>query len=182
MIVLGAGHRAQQGKSSFCSAIAEQCDRIGIKWKEYSISDSILEYAIASGRLPEIGRSECTDEQVKVLVEIGNEKRAEAETFWVDQIRKAIEEDRPEFALIPNVRFASEAKFVKEVGGYNVRVRRLNPNGTRFVSSSRNPNDVTETALEFWNWDFEIVNMSGRSYWLRRQAIALFDYLRDGLE
>lgn len=182
MIVLGVGHRAEQGKSSFCSVIAEQCSRIGIKWKEYSFSSSILEYAILSGRLPRIDRRECTDDQIKILVEIGNEKRAEKENFWVDKIREVIKRDRPGFALIPNVRFASEAEFVKEVGGHNVRVSRLNPGGTKFISPSRDPNDVTETALEFWNWDFEIVNISERPYWLRRQAIALFEYLRDGGE
>jgi hypothetical protein len=183
MILLGVGQRAEHGKSSFCKTIIEHCDRTGFKCGEYSISDSIIKYAVETGLLPEgIIRGECSDEQVAVLVKLGNEKRRGNEDFWVDQIHTAIDRDQPKVALIPNVRFPSEADFVKSLGGWNVRVTRLNANGSRFISSSRNPNDETETSLEFWNWDFEILNMDGRPYWLRRQAIGLFEYLKDGAE
>jgi len=180
--LIGAGNRAKQGKSLFCQTIIEHCDRIGIKWREYSISDLILAYAIEAGLLPKMTRAECTDGHVAILVKLGNEKRAENEDFWVDQIHTAIVRDKPNVALIPNVRFPSEAEFIKGFGGVNVRVSRLNANGTKYVSPSRDPNDQTETSLDFWKWDFEIRNVAGRPYWLRRQAIALFEYLKDGGE
>lgn len=181
MILIGTGHKAGHGKSLFCLAIAEHCGHIGTKCKEYSISDLILREAIKNSLIPAgTVRSECTPEQVKILVDIGNERRAEDENYWVDQIAYAIIRDRPDVALIPNVRFPNEAKFVKAIYGFNVLVRRINQDGSDFISASRDPEDITETALDAWPWDFEILNMDRKPFWLRKQAKALFDYLRDG--
>ena len=180
MILIGVGHRAQQGKSEFCDTIIEHCGRTGLRYCEYSISDLILRYCIDNNLLPEMRREDCSSEQIQLLVKIGNEKRAENEFFWLDQIRAAIVRDKPKVALIPNVRFPNEAEFVKSLNGVNVRVKRYNANGTDFISSCRDPNDQTECSLDFWRWDFEIRNMAGKQHWLRRQAIALLEYLQDG--
>jgi len=119
MILIGAGSRARQGKSLFCKTIIEHCDRTGIKWREYSISDAILRYCIDREILPDVRREVCTPEQVQVLVEIGNAKRRDNENFWIDEIHTEIVNDKPAVALIPNVRFPSETEFVKEMDGFN---------------------------------------------------------------
>lgn len=183
MIVLGTGHRAQAGKSLFCNTIVEQCSRIGISCGLYSISSAIIDYLVAKDVLP-IGtqRNEKDLAQNKLLVDTGNEKRRENSHFWIDTIHTMIVRDSPKVALIPNVRFPSEAELVKELGGYNVLVERLNENGSRFISDSRDPNDLCEVSMEFWPWDFRIVNMYKRPFWLRSQAISLFNYLREGAE
>lgn len=182
MILIGIGNRAKQGKSLFCETIIDHCSRSGIKAREYSISDLVMADCIARGLLPDVPRTRLDSEQVKVLVKVGNERRAEEENFWIDKIRDMISGEMPDVALLPNVRFPSEALFVKSLGGFNVRVRLYNANGTRFISPDRNPNDPTETSLDFWKWDFEIRNMAKKPYWLRRQATALLDYLWDGGE
>jgi hypothetical protein len=181
-ILLGIGARAQQGKSSFASAILERCDHVGIHAREYSISDEIIVYCVAAGLLPPgTRRHECDP---NLLVRIASEKRAEDENFWVNQIRAAIESDRKriEVAIIPNVRAESEMRLVKSLSGWTVRVTRLNPNGTRFISRDRDANNILECGLDLAVWDFEIVNISGRPFWLRKQAAALLEYLRDGAE
>jgi hypothetical protein len=183
LIVLGTGHRAQAGKSLFCNTIIEQCSRIGISCGLYSISSAIIDYLIAKNVLPAgTQRNEKDLAQNKLLVDTGNEKRRENSHFWIDAIHTMIVRDNYKVALVPNVRFPSEAELVKELGGYSVLVERVNADGSRFISESRNPNDCTETAMEFWNWDFKIINMHNRPFWLRSQAIALFDYLRNGAE
>lgn len=180
MIVIGVGSKAQQGKSLFCATIAEQCSRNGAKCVEYSISGEILNHCIREGILPTDARRETVDPNV--LVEAGTWGRAQSKTYWTDKLRARIDAERPAVALIPNVRFPTEQEMVKQFGGFNVRVTRLNPNGSRFISTDRSPNDDCETSLDLAVWDFEIVNHTGRGYWLRRQAIALFEYLREGAE
>lgn len=180
MIVLGVGNRARQGKSLFCATIIERCSFIGISCREYSISEAIIQCCIAEGILPKNAKREACDPNI--LVRVGNAKRAERKDYWVNEISKAIDIDKPQVALIPNVRFPQEVELVKSLGGYTVRVRRLNPNGTFYISPDRNPNDPCECTLDLAAWDFEIVNMPGREFWLRRQAAALFDYLREGAE
>lgn len=108
--------------------------------------------------------------------------RAKRSAWWSNAICKQIKIEKPNVALVPNVRFLDEAEMCKYLGGFCVEVVRYNENGSRFISSDRDPNTPAETSLENWNWDFRIVNMPGRTFWLRRQAIALFEYLKDGGE
>lgn len=182
MILIGVGNRAQSGKSLFCATIKEQCGRIGIKCGEYSFSAAILDYCIRDGLLPNLSRQELSDAQIEVLVRVGYEKRRGNEDFWVDQLHTKISSERPDIALIPNLRYENECRFVRDLQGHCVRVRRLNADGTTFISPCRDANHPSERALEFWPWDFEIRNMAGKPFWLRRQAVALFEYLRDGGE
>ena len=180
MIIIGAGSRAKQGKSLFCATIIEQCSRQGIRCVEYSISSAILAYCIREGILPPDATRETCDPNV--LVRVGNEKRSENKHFWIGPLGEQIETERPAVALLPNVRFPTEHGLVTDLGGWNARITRYNENGTRYISPDRDPNDLCEVSLDHARFDFEIHNMYAKPYWLRRQAIALFDYLREGAE
>ena len=182
MILLGVGHRAESGKSTFCATIIEQCSRIGISCGEYSIGDAVLEYCIREGLLPKLRRDELHNGQIETLARVGYEKRKENADFWLDQVHTRISAEHPKVVLVPNVRYANEARWAKDLGGHTVLVERFNGDGTRFISETRNPNHPSETGLAFWPWDFRIANIPNRPYWLRRQATALLEYLRDGAE
>ena len=182
MLLLGAGHKARQGKTEFCNTIIEYCDRVGISWQLFSISDLIISYAIANGILPQITREECTAEQVNILVQLGVELRKGDDDILLRQLEAAIDKSKAKVGLIPNIRQENEAHFVKSRKGWLVELQRFNANGTRFVDPTRDPNHILETTLDSWNWDFTVGAKSGQRCWLRRQAIGLFDYLRDGGE
>ena len=178
MIAIGIGHRARQGKSSFASAIIENCSRSGLSCVEYSVSDAILDCAIEEGLVPPGTRRDQCDPNI--LVALSWEKRKDKPNFWVDTIAARIEHDWAKVAIIPNVKMPSEFGLVKDLGGVNVKITRKNPDGTRFISGDRDPNDPLETSLEFFRWDVEITNIYNRPFWLRRQAVALLEYLTDG--
>jgi hypothetical protein len=180
MLVIGIGHRAQQGKSLFSEKIVKQCERVGISCGEYSFSDAIIDYCIETGALPaNTHRSDCDP---NLLVKVSKEKREADLNFWVNRVRPRIEAEKKKVVIVPNIRFPQELRMVKEMGGVTVRVRRKNANGTWFISPCRDANDPCENSLDFAPWNFEIVNMASRPFWLRKQAVGLLSYLLDGAE
>lgn len=181
-IVLAVGSRARQGKGIFCDAMSDHCSRVGVSFGLYDFGPTVLEYCVSEGLLPNVARSTLSPDQIKVLIDVGVGKRKENELFWVDRIHRKVKNDRRRIAVLCGVRFLNEIEFVKSLGGYTVQVIRLNSNGSRFVSPDRDPNAEIESGLDSFLWDFRITNVADRPFWLRRQAVALIDYVREGGE
>ena len=79
--------------------------------------------------------------------------------------------------IIPNLRYLDEIAYLRAHHGVLVSITRLNPDGSPYISLNADPNDPSETELLHHPADFYLVNTD---HWvLRRQAVTLFEYLRD---
>lgn len=179
MLIIGFGHRAHSGKSTASDAILERAGYIGVAARSYSISEEIRSYCIMRSLLPDVARETMTSEQIKILIDVGKAQRDERDTFWLDRLSARIAAEKPHVALIPNVRYRNEAEWVSAHGGVNVLCDRRNENGSPHISVDRSANHPSESELWNWNWDFVLTHKEGREWWLRAQAVALFEYLRE---
>lgn len=176
-IVIGMSGRARHGKTEACQAIVRAAIELGLSAGLYDIGSIIREYCITTGQLPNIKREDMSKEQLEILINVGKEKRAVDPQYWIGQVMAKIAKDDLDVALCPNCRFETEAIALRNVGGYLVRLKRLNDDGSTFISDDRPPNDISETALEFWPADFYIVTKGAQLPWLRQQAVGLFQHL-----
>ncbi len=177
-LILGFSGRARHGKTICCDTIYKHARQRGYLTQIYDIGSLIRDCAIKEGRLPDIPRKQMTREHLDVLIAVGKEKRAISKNYWVERVLAAIAEDPPlDIALCPNLRLAFEADSWRAAGGVIVRCKRLNADGSLFISEDRPPNDVTETNLEFWPADFNLVTGPDQIEFLERQAVALYEYL-----
>jgi hypothetical protein len=104
-------------------------------------------------------------------------RRAQDTDYWVKKLFQSIPVIT-DIALISDVRFPNEAEGIKQRGGYNVNVQRLNADGSVYVSEDRPADHPSETALDNWNWDFKLIGSHGHAALLGEQAITLCEYLR----
>jgi hypothetical protein len=185
-LTIGVSGRARHGKTEFCKAIAGHVNGYDVfgdvcpgPAKLYDIGDAIRRYCISTGRLPKVERKDMTRAQLEVLIDVGREKRLQDEDFWIRQVAEDIKEDRVEVALIPNLRYQNEAKIVRQLGGYVVRLARLNENGSVYISDDRPANDISETDLEFWSADFYFSNKNGHAGFVGEYAVTLYEYLKN---
>lgn len=176
-LIIGFSGRARHGKTNACEAIVSRAARAGYVAKMYDIGDMIRRHCIAWGHLPVVARADMTKEQLQILINVGKEKRAVDVNYWIGQMFKAIEREKPDVALCPNLRYENEAAACHEHGGHVVRLTRLNENGSVFISDDRPPNDISETALEFWPADYYLTTKPDQLDLLAEQAWTLFCYL-----
>ncbi len=182
-LLIGFSGRARHGKTECTLAMkdyVEKCEyrTVGI----YDVGVMILKTCISSGRLPEVKRENMTKDQIQVLIDVGKEMKLQ---FGQDYFaRRCIAEAREEevaVALCPNLRLPPEAATWREAGGIMVRVTRLNEDGSLYISPDRNPNDITETALQFWPANYYLTNVNNinGAELLKMQAVTLYKYIRE---
>lgn len=182
MILLGLVGRARCGKTSIANAIVEYSRGQDFVAKIYDIGAEVLQYCIASGMIENKLREDLTPEEIQILVRVGKECRESDQDFWIRPLMKKLAEEEPEVAIIPNIRYLNETEWVKDYRGYNVRVTRLNENGSCFISTDRDPNHDSETQLQDFNADYHITVKDGDQILAEEQAITLFVYLKGLLE
>ena len=105
-------------------------------------------------------------------------RRTQDPDYWVKKLVARIKSESPDVALITDTRFVNEAQAVKDLGGYNLNVSRLNADGTPFIAPDRPANHPSETSLDNWNWDLKIVNSDGHAALTGELAITYVEYLR----
>ena len=176
MLIIGLGHRARQGKNLVCDAILEGCASQDIAARVYEFSAEVSAYCVERGLLADaVPRDRKT---LEVLQRVGMEMRQQDSDFWINRLWGRLCADRPQVALIPNIRYPNEAERVKADGGVCVLVERFNADGSQYIDPGRDPNHPSETALRAWPWDYRLAAGSGQSAWLCTQARALFRHLR----
>jgi hypothetical protein len=111
----------------------------------------------------------------RLLQHFGTEfRRAQDPDYWVRKTLARISEERPDFALINDLRFPNEMKAIQAAGGYVVRVTRVG-----FVSDV--PEHVSETALNHLtplDWDYCIEAPDGQLEVLKDEALNAFEFIR----
>jgi hypothetical protein len=179
-LILGLAGRACHGKTTAANAIYDEVESNEHDARHaaiYDIGGLVLRYCIANKLLPNRARTDLTDGEKEVLVNVGKSQREFNENFWIDQIFQKIKDDNLDVALIPNVRYLNEAARVKSSGGHIVRVQALNPDGSLFISPDRPANHPSETELHNYNSDYQITARRGEEAWVAEQAVTLFNYL-----
>lgn len=104
-------------------------------------------------------------------------RRAQNQNYWVDQWKAAIN-PKANVVVATDMRFQNEAAAVKSVGGFTIQVSRKNVDGTPFVDPTRDANHSSETQLDGYNYDYQIIVKTGDLALLNEWAITLVHYLR----
>lgn len=177
-MIIGASGRARHGKTETCEAIRDAALADGLNAKIYDIGQLIRAEAIEMGLLPaDLKREDMKPEHLDVLIHVGKLRREQHKNYWVREVLWQANNDMPDVAICPNIRLPIEADAFRQAGGYIIRNKRLNADGSTYISPDRPPNDITETALEFWPADFYLTTINGHLPLLRIQAAAIYKYL-----
>lgn len=196
-IVIGLGHKARRGKDTVAKTIIET---FGGQYDihRYAFADELKkevnEAAEKAGgmlalflqmynQLPEWviydKNPDMTDplcpmgKQRTLLQWWGSELRRDKDPFyWVKKVKAAIERDKPQVAIITDVRFPNEFMFVKSLDGHMVKVERGG-----YVDLDTNPTHHSEQRLANAVFDYEITAEEGDLQELKRCAVELFAML-----
>lgn len=168
-MIIAFGHRKRQGKDTVCKFINEHS---GIKivsfaGKVYEICGALNPYFINKyyyDRNPEEKEIPMADGQTprEFLIKVGQAMKTIDPLIWV----KNIPTDGD--IIISDLRFKDEAEYIKSIGGYCVKVERMD------VSS-----DAADDDLIGWEgWDGYIPN-SGTLEELKLMSIDCYERLRN---
>lgn len=179
-ILIGWSGRARHGKTECTLAVKRYAEYINESVGVYDIGAMILKTCIELGRLPQMKREDMTKEQIQVLIDVGKElKNEHGQDYFAQRVIAAAKADNVEVAMCPNIRLAVEADAFTKAGGKIVRINRLNPDGSQYISPDRDPNDITETALQFWPADYYLTHVTtADAQFIKMQAVTLYKYFR----
>jgi hypothetical protein len=186
-ILVAFGHKARHGKDTAVKAII---DKFGSQYdiRRYSFADGIkreleglnqFEICWRNGIKfdsdPDMTDPLCPKGKQSALLQYwGQMKREEDPFYWVNKLRASIAADQPQIALISDMRALNELLYVKSMRGYTVKVTRQG-----FVDLSRDPNHVSETALDRVEFDYEISVLEGQVEQLKLDACEIFQMIVD---
>jgi len=153
MIIIGLGHKARQGKDAFGRFLVKAGMNQGHYIKQYAFADALKDYCrVAFGMREKNGR---------MLQLVGTDlfRNHVNVDIWPTILQDKLEEDKPDIAIITDVRFVNEARFIRnEMNGVTVRIQRYINQGDGyrpFIAQDRDPNHPSETELEddkYWNY------------------------------
>ena len=170
MLILGLGHKARHGKNYLAKTLVQHCAKRGIYAQEYAFADAVKAYCrVAFGM---------REKDATLLQFVGTDVfRKHQPDIWVRVLADTLHEQRPEVAIITDLRFPNEMQMIKDRAGYTVRVTRTQADGSPWVAPDRDPNHLSETALDHSHFDFELTAVSGNLVSLYQDGIQLFDQL-----
>jgi len=120
-----------------------------------------------------------TSKDPELLQAWGQYKRTIDPDYWVKKTKQDIDDlinnsnNDYEIVLLPGTRHLNEYEFVKQMGGEYWSVTRLNEDGSVYVDPTRDPNHISETALDALTEDqidLKIVCESGDLSFLERTS------------
>jgi hypothetical protein len=181
-LIIGLGHKAQQGKDTFVAAITAYYTALRETQRKHGlkvVSPSVQRVAFADA-LYEMARRDygMTVKDAPLLQNLGQHMRIEhGENYWFDQAVKKIDPSAG-VVLVSDVRYHNEAEGLKKLGGYIVDLQRYNRDGSRYIAADRPSDHPSETQLDSYSFDFILSNMHGHQALFEEQAITLVHYLR----
>lgn len=183
MTIIGIGHKARQGKDFVAHYMQEQ---MPTSIKLYSFAKALKEYckanheAVTTQFRNATGYTRHIEEKAdpiygftRVLQWYGTYARETDPDTWVKKVAAQIETESPDIAVITDVRFPNEAAFVKDKNGYTVECIRRQADGSQYTDPSRDPNHISETALDDYAFDFIITVRDGDLPSLKAKALAV---------
>ncbi len=167
-LVIGFGAKARQGKNAAADAIKEYAVRNGfVKVEIFSFADELRRMATEFCGM--------TKKDAPLLQRLGCHMREFEPDFWVRLLAAKVSAAKPELVLIPDLRFQNEAAWIKSQNGYCVEIIRFNADKTRLAAQDRDPNHISEVALDSYDWDFSV--SAGPLAELEQGARQVFDQI-----
>lgn len=159
-IIIGLGHKARHGKDSAARILIEHYPALV---RRYGFADDL--YAVAR-----VTKGMTAKDPV-LLQTLGVEYRDRDLNTWIRSLYWKLATDQPRIAVITDVRFRNEAKFIRDQGGLLIRISRLDGDGKPFVDQSRPADHPSETDLDAYPWDTTIVNRDRQMLAFRQDVI-----------
>lgn len=155
MKVIGLGHKARQGKDSFAKYCIIEAGKLNLYAKQFSFADPLRALAHCLGMKSKSG---------SILQALGTDVcRSIKEDFWVDILHYTLMENKSivDIAIITDVRFPNEADFLKNYWNARLfKISRINEYGQYHIADDRDPNHLSETALNNFSWDAHVIASS----------------------
>lgn len=106
-------------------------------------------------------------------------RRAVDPDYWINKLAERLAKDKPEIALITDMRFPNEMAFVQEYGDA-IKVERRNPDGTLYVAPGLVPHSSEEALAHVPDnmWDGILTN-DGTLEELKEAGVKMFDALME---
>jgi hypothetical protein len=134
-LVVGFGCKARSGKDTLAQAVAARLPAA----RTFSLAADIKATARS------LGMATKNPEALQLIGEAG---RLINRNVWIERLQAQIVESSAPVALVPDVRYSNEARWITDNAGLLIRVDRVELDGTPFVAADRNPNHASETELE----------------------------------
>lgn len=163
--VLGLVGHARAGKDTLAQALIKL--RPGAE--RFGFSDAISVYARASGQM--------AARDPVVLQKVGWAMRQARPSVWLDALYGTISDRAPALAIVTGVRFEDEAALIRAMGGSLVRMIRMLPNGSHYVSPDRPHDHPVEREIDRLYCEREIIINDGNFPMIDRSAAWLLDDL-----
>lgn len=188
-VLVALGFRARNGKDTAAKAIIDNfADKYDVRHYSFGMAlkeevngiDQVewcMRHGIAYDFDPPMDDPLCQTKhgkQSRLLQFYGTEyRRAQDRFYWINKLHDRLEVEKPQFAVISDLRFLDEFYWVKSGKGYTVKVNRHG-----FVDLSRDSKHVSETQLDnVGNWDYEIGVLDGELEQLKQDACEVFQMI-----
>jgi hypothetical protein len=183
MLIIGIGNKARSGKDTAGEAIVAHFEREAFRLKRNyslrSIGPTVKLYKFADALYAECRELHgMTEKDAPLLQRVGMDRRLEDSNYWVKQVESRVNADKPDIAVITDMRFLNEAEFVKANGGITINVSRLNAYGGLYVSDDRPSYHPSETQLDGYNWDYKLVAKTGEAPLIEQLAVVIVEFER----
>jgi hypothetical protein len=164
---IGIGHKARNGKDTVATAIVDAFPTIV---RRVGFADALYAHCYVAYGMK--------GKDAALLQAVGAGERERDPEIWISALYETVKRFNPQYVVIPDLRHQNEASFIKAMGGYCVKVTRLNADHSQFIDPDRDPNHISETDLDgFAGWDYWIVSDNVQT--TERMALYTFRQLRD---
>lgn len=170
-LLIGISGKKLAGKDALCSALSRQ---YGAKCKRIAFADA-LKHEVSIACNVSLGFIETHKAQFRPVLQWWGtdfKRYFHGDNYWVQQtLAQLVEEYRNglELAVIPDVRFKSEAAVIKELGGMLIRIARP----TQMID-----NHISETDLDDYKGFDHIVINNGTLDDLDHEAVVILQKLK----
>jgi hypothetical protein len=184
-LIILFGHKARHGKDTVVKTIIDAYkDKYDVR--RYAFADELknevegldklamcARYGVAYDFNPPMDDPLCpTGKQSSLLQAHGAHMRTINPYHWVNKLGNKIEKDKPQIALISDMRYKNERLWGLANDGYTVNVTRQG-----YVDLSRDPNHESEVDLDGMPYDFYISVPEGNLEELRADALDVFEQI-----
>lgn len=179
--IIGLGFEAGSGKDTVADYLAKAYGNCGVlrtsfakalRYEVHQACREIMAHFMCPGReamemlcyqqnvpydpFPEISEQDPLGKQRILLQRWGMEMRSPNPNYWVDKVAEEIAAVKPNIVLISDVRFRSEANWIKSQGGFTIHIDRPDNKTLQGAAASH----VSEQELAHYAFDHKIVNDS----------------------
>jgi len=189
--IIGLGYKCRQGKNFVANYMQEYnppvriyafADALKLYCKEHH-NELVPQWQLANQtkQMP-ITKADPIYGYTAILQWYGsNVARKANPNCWVEALDKRLQIEKPQIAVVSDVRFENEAKYIKDSGGYMVEVRRCK-DGVQFIDAGRDPNHISEIALDgYEHWDYVIECQDGNLADLKLKSRGVLNAITQGI-